>query len=438
MTEPVWSIPPATTHLLAQSPSDRPVVVLLRHSVRDDLAEGDVGYAIPITDAGRRIAQSLGNLLGRRLQTLHSSPLIRCIQTAEALAEGAGVEISVTRNRLLGDPGVFVLDGRRAWANWERLGNTGVMRQLVTDTQPMFGMARPNEGARFLVHSMLAAAEQQPGIHVFVTHDSVLMPAAARLLGEPLGLEDWPAYLEGALFWRTGQGVHAAYRDKVAVSPDPICSLTECHAIEFARREIAATVGFDSGARFFLAGGAFKSLLTGRTPRDLDLWAPSARDRVLLLEALRARGAKPAEPRPFADAFEIEGRQVEIPHSTSSATLDELLGRFDIGLSAVGVEHGADGEWSTIIHPLALESLRRREILLLKPLFNWKYALTTLERMRRYAAELGFSVPSQEEDEVWRVFDMQDGEMRKGMIERYLRTGSNAFGVMEEIAHRCS
>lgn len=50
--------------------------------------------------------------------------------------------------------------------------------------------------------------------------------------------------------------------------------------IEFARREVARTVGLGSGARFFLAGGAFKSLLTGRPPRDLDLWAPSVEDEI--------------------------------------------------------------------------------------------------------------------------------------------------------------
>jgi broad specificity phosphatase PhoE len=436
MTEVQWRIPPSVLRLLDRAPIDRAVVVLLRHSVRDHLPPGDAGYGLPITSVGRQLALELGGLLRGRLRTLHASPLARCVQTAQALAEGARADVAVLQDRLIGDPGVFVLDGRRAWANWEQLGHEGVMRHLVTEAEALSGMARPDEAARFLVQSMLAAAGSRSGVHVFVTHDSLVTATAARLLGEPLGLDDWPWYLEGAFFWTSEEGVHAAYRDDEAVHPGPLCSLAEADVIELARREIAATVGLDTGARFFLAGGAFKSLLTGRPPQDLDLWAPSEHDRALLIAALRARGARSAGPRVFADAFEVAGRVVAVPHKTEPDTLAERLARFDIGLSAVGVEHRPGGEWFAIAHPLALESVRRREVRLLKPPVNWKYALTTLERMRRYALELGYSVPREEEAEVWRVFETQDAELRAGLVERHRRTGSGGFGVMEEVACR--
>jgi broad specificity phosphatase PhoE len=434
MTEAQWQIPPSVLRLLERAPTDRAVVVLLRHSVRDHLPPGDAGCVLPITDVGRRLAFELGGLLRGRLRTLHASPLVRCVQTAQALAEGAGVGFAVVPNRLLGDPGVFVLDGRRAWANWEQLGHEGVMRHLVSETAALSGMARPDEAARFLVRSMLAEAANRAGVHVFVTHDSLVTATAARLLGRPLGLDDWPWYLEGAFFWPVEDGVCAAYRDDEALHLGPLCGFVEADVAEFARREIAATVGLNSGARFFLAGGAYKSLLTGRPPRDLDLWAPSEHDRALLIAALRARGARPACARPFADAFEVAGRVVEVPHKTEPDTLSERLARFDIGVSAVGVEHRPADEWSVMVHPLALESVRRREVRLLKPLVNWKYALTTLERMRRYAQELSFSVPAEEEEEVWRVFEAQNAELRAGLIERYRRTGAGSFGVMEDVA----
>jgi broad specificity phosphatase PhoE len=436
MTEVQWQIPPSVLRLLDRAPTDRAVVVLLRHSVRDHLPAGDAGYALPITEIGRRLAIELGGLIGSRLCTLHASPLLRCVQTAQALAEGSGVGIAIVPNRLLGDPGVFVLDGRSAWANWQQLGHEGVMRHLVSEISALSGMARPDEAARFLVQSMLGEAAGRPGAHVFVTHDSLVTTTAARLLGKPLGLVDWPWYLEGAFFWSAEGGVRVAYRDCEAIHPGSLCGLAESDAVEFARREIAATIGLDSGAHFFLAGGAFKSLLTGRPPRDLDLWAASEHDRELLLAALRARRARPAGARPFADSFEVAGRVVEIPYKIEPDTLPERLARFDIGLSAVGVEHQSDGEWSVMVHPLALESVRRREVRLLKPLVNWKYALTTLERMRRYAAELSFSLPPEEEEEVWRVFESQDADQRTGLIERYRRTGAGGFGILEEVTCR--
>ena len=79
--------------------------------------------------------------------------------------------------------------------------------------------------------------------------------------------------------------------------------------------------------------------------------------------------------------------------------------------------------------PAALRSL-------LKPLANWKYALTTLERMRRYADELGFLSPDDDEAEVWRMFESQSDELQSGMLARYAQTGRGGFNVLEEAQRR--
>lgn len=437
MTDISWQIPPSVPAHLEGAPRDRALVVLLRHSVRDHLPPGNAGDALPITDIGRRLARELGELLRGRLRTLRTSPVVRCVQTTEALREGARADLPISVDRLLGDPGVYVIDGRRAEACWERLGHEGVVRHLVSEVDALPGMARPDAAARFLVHHMLATAAGEPGVHVFVTHDSLVTATAARLLGHPLGVDDWPWYLEGAFFWRDEAGaLCTSYRDRRARRHGPLCALTELDVIELARREIAATVGLDSGAHFFLAGGAFKVLLSGRAPRDLDLWAPSEPDRSRVLEALRERGARPSSARPFADAFELAGRVIDVPHKVEPPTLQERLERFDLGLSAVGVEHRPGEGWAASIHPLALESVRRREVLLLKPLKNWMYALATLERMRRYARELGFTIPAAEEAEIWCVFEDQPEEMQAGMIDRYRRVGLGGFGVEEDLAKR--
>ncbi|MBK1672993.1 hypothetical protein CKO35_06670 [Ectothiorhodospira shaposhnikovii] len=437
MTHDHWQIPPSVLRNLERIPKDRPVALLLRHSVRDHLPPSDAD-TLPITAIGRELALDLGACLQGRLQSLHASPLVRCMQTAEALSEGARAGITVIPDRHLGDPGVFVVDGRRAWSNWEKLGHEGVVRHLVSEPSALPGMARPDEAARFLVQHMLGAATGRPGIHVFVTHDSLVSATAGRILRQPVDLDCWPWYLEGAFFWAEEQVIHAAYRDHEIQCSTPLCNFNEGDVIEFARREIGSTVGLDTGARFFLAGGAFKSLLTGRPPRDLDLWAPSERDRQILIDALLARGARYEDPRPFADAFELSGRLIEIPHKVEPTTLPERLSLFDIGLSAVGVEHLGRDQWSAVVHPLATESVSLREVRLLKPLVNWKYALTTLERARRYACELSFSVPAEEEEVIWGLFEAQSSEMQTGMVDRYHRTAIGGYGVIEELASRYS
>ncbi len=214
MPETDWQIPPSVLRWLAACPAEESVALLLRHSVRAPLPPEDVGYMLPITEVGAKLGRELGRMLGRRLRSLRSSPLARCLQTAEALRGGAGADLPIVSDRLLGDPGVYVIDERLAWTQWQTLGHEGVMRHLVSSNHALPGMAQPGEAARSLVHHMLSSAEGAPGIHVFVTHDSLVTATAARLLGRAFGPEAWPSYLEGAFFWRSEDGLHVAYRDE--------------------------------------------------------------------------------------------------------------------------------------------------------------------------------------------------------------------------------
>lgn len=181
---------------------DQPVVILLRHAERGALPiDGGDAYSLPITDEGVRQARALGTEIRGRLKTLHTSPLARCVQTAEAMKEGALVDIPVVRDRLLGDPGVYVVDGKAAWANWQAMGNEGVVEHLVSSDIPLPGMAAPNAAAINLVMHMLNVAGTVAGLHVFVTHDSLIAVTVARMVGCPRSAGLWPYFLEGAFFW---------------------------------------------------------------------------------------------------------------------------------------------------------------------------------------------------------------------------------------------
>ena len=212
-----WQIPPSIIQWLEVTPDDKPVVLLLRHSVRGDLPPDNSGYTLPITEIGNLLSQQLGEKLGQRLKSLHTSPLLRCVQTANALRTGSGMPIEIIKDNHLGDPGVFVLDDKLAWSNWESLGHEGVMHHLVTSTHALPGMAQPDQAARFLVQQMLEVSGEIFGIHIFVTHDSLVAATAAQLLGEPLDSSEWPWYLEGSFFWCSKGNIHVAYRDSYRV-----------------------------------------------------------------------------------------------------------------------------------------------------------------------------------------------------------------------------
>lgn len=208
----VVGLPSHTMRWLEQVPTDAPVAMLMRHSARPPIPKGEVGMDLPITEEGRIIALQLGAKLGTRLRRVHTSPVLRCVQTASALCEGAAGTAAPVPDRMLGDPGAFVLDGRAAWHNWVRLGHEGVMTHLVSADSALPGMAEPQKAARQLTRHMLEAAGLEPGLHVFVTHDLLVTATVARTLGVPLGREHWPPYLEAAFFWRASGQRHVAYR----------------------------------------------------------------------------------------------------------------------------------------------------------------------------------------------------------------------------------
>jgi hypothetical protein len=212
--------------------------------------------------------------------------------------------------------------------------------------------------------------------------------------------------------------------------------MDEAALVRFARSRLAPVLGEEPAGSFFLAGGAFKSLLHGRPPRDLDVWPATPGDRELLAAQLVRRGAQPGRDNPpYQTSYTQAGQLVELAYDASAARLEDRLGRCDLALSAVGVEHRA-GRWRASIHPLATESIRRREVLLLMPLVNWKYALATLERLHRHAAELRFGIPAEAESAIWKLFSAQRPLEQNAMIARYLRVSSGDQRILDEARFR--
>lgn len=435
MTEINWVIPPSTLSWLEKVPRDRPVAMLIRHSVRGYLAPGDAGYMLPITDVGHQLARELGERLRGRLRGVHASPLLRTMQTAQRLAEGASRETEVVSDRMLGDPGVFVVDGR-AGATWSDLGHEEVMRRLVHGDEVLPGCADADASARALVHHMLAAAGGDPGVHAFVTHDSLVTATVARLVGEPLTKEDWPWYLEAAFFWEAEHELHLGYRERAGTVSTPLVALSERAVVALARREVAATLGLDCPARFSVAGGAFKTLLTGKPPRDLDIWAASPADRDILDARLVARGAERLPAQLYTQGYCINGRLVELPVHLEPSVLEDRLARFDLALSAIGAEYTPEDQWRAVIHPLARSSAARRQVVLLDELPNWRHLLASIVRLRSYASELGFELPPSEEQRVWAIFDGQPPEVRANMLDRFRASMRFDPVIGEEAARR--
>ncbi len=207
--------------------------------------------------------------------------------------------------------------------------------------------------------------------------------------------------------------------------------LREDRVLDFGVAWLHRVFGNGPGAPVMLAGGAFKSLIHGRPPRDLDLWVVDETGHAAVTRALVERGAIPVRDNPpYQAAFSLDGQLIEVAYPRADrSTPDDVLKHFDIGLSAVGACWDR-GRLCATIRPESLESSRRREVLLIWPLWNWKYALFTLERMDRYGRELGFSVRQDQVDRLWNLYESQGAEEKALMIDRYRRVGGGVAAIL--------
>ena len=438
MSEIVWEIPPSVLSWLEAVPRDRPVAMFIRHSVRGQLPDDAPGAHVPLLPVGFRLARRLGERLATRLRSVVTSPVLRCQQTALELSIGAGLDAPIPDDRMLGDPGAYVHSGKQAWPAWQKLGHKGVLATMTQGEEQLDGFADAAPATRALARHMLAQMGDENGIHAFVTHDFLITILASRLIGDALAKVDWPWFLEAVFLWREGAHIHVAYRERHAMSLHAeFIPLDDRDVVDFAKRQLAQVVGLDYPGRLFLAGGAFKSLLTGKPAKDLDVWAPSANDRELLIGHLLERGAERLPPTDLGDQFCIAGIEVDVPRRIEPDSLEDRLARFDLTLSAIGVEHINGVSWRPVVDPRARRDWSVGEVRLLLPLVNAPYALATLERARRYASELGFQLPASEEEVIWRVFLEQADDGRAAMVQRLIRVGRGGYGVREEAERNC-
>ena len=201
-----------TLALLADAPPGADVALLLRHAERGAIPTGSYGNDVALTTEGVAAARRLGSgLASRRPVSILTSPVLRCVQTAEAIIAGAGWDAVSAPNRLLGGPGAFVVEPDRFGPRFLEMGARRIVeRQLADDAPP--GMRPTGEGARLLLELMTPAAKAGGRLSLFVTHDIVLAALVGSLYGLGVGGFDWPDYLDGLALWRDSDGLRFRWR----------------------------------------------------------------------------------------------------------------------------------------------------------------------------------------------------------------------------------
>ena len=193
-------------------PRELDVALILRHAQGEDIPQGSFGADVPLTEQGAMSAERLGKLLSARSPgRVASSPVSRCVETAQAISQGAGWSIGVTTNWRLGEHGPFVSDPEVSGQLFLEVGIAELVRRQLHDPKSPPGMRDIAEGARTLLDFTSEGLGDCGRMNVYVTHDAILAALVGWLFRLPVYEEGWPDFLDGLLLWRSGGLLHCAW-----------------------------------------------------------------------------------------------------------------------------------------------------------------------------------------------------------------------------------
>ena len=195
------------------APEQADISLILRHAQRDVFQVGALGTEVPLTASGVSSAEKLGEMLpASRTVNAVSSPVPRCVQTAEAILRGAGRDGNLVLDHRLGDPGPFVVDPEACGRLFLELPVSEVVRRQLSDAQPPTGMRPTSEGVDILLGLATEHLDWQGRLSIYVTHDAILAVLVAHLYRLPVQEAGWPGYLDGLLLWRSAERLYFTWR----------------------------------------------------------------------------------------------------------------------------------------------------------------------------------------------------------------------------------
>ncbi|GHT45132.1 hypothetical protein AGMMS49965_21820 [Bacteroidia bacterium] len=84
--------------------------LLIRHADRNKIPSGSFGNEVMLNETGKANALKFGEALSDlKINKIMTSPIGRCVQTAEFIAKGYGQAIDIIETKALGAPGLRIM-----------------------------------------------------------------------------------------------------------------------------------------------------------------------------------------------------------------------------------------------------------------------------------------------------------------------------------------
>jgi len=175
------------------------ISLLIRHADRDAIPEGSFGNEVLLNKKGIQNALSFGEKLSKnKLNKIFTSPVLRCVQTAQYISEGYGKAIKIIETKALGAPGLHIENEKTAGEFLLQHGLDAMYERFIQG-QPIPGV--PNfDQLNHKMTSFIKEHTQETGTTLFITHDMLIAFYHFSMSKKIYTKENWINYLSGLKF----------------------------------------------------------------------------------------------------------------------------------------------------------------------------------------------------------------------------------------------
>lgn len=175
------------------------ISLLLRHADRDDIPQGSFGNEVLLNEKGKQNARSFGEKLAEsKINRIFTSPIGRCVQTAEFMTIGYGRSIEIIEKTALGAPGLHIEDEIIAGEFLLQYGFDEMYKRF-TQNENIPGIPNIIE-LNNRITNFINENSTENGTTIFITHDMLIAFYHFSINNKVYSKDNWINYLSGLTF----------------------------------------------------------------------------------------------------------------------------------------------------------------------------------------------------------------------------------------------
>ena len=169
---------------------------LIRHTERYEIKEGELGDDVNITPNGIEMAIDFGKLLkSKSLIKIYTSPVKRCVHTAEKIIEGYGKKLEIIPSSMLGMPSAYIKNKKVAYENFNNYSFFEGYLKLIRGEKRL-GFYSLEEGSEIL-YDFIKKTSTQLGLTLYISHDIVILYYIFYKTQKIYSEKNWLDFLDG-------------------------------------------------------------------------------------------------------------------------------------------------------------------------------------------------------------------------------------------------